>query len=498
MQASNLGRRRFLAGTASAIATVSLGSSASHASGPQMADCTGGTAAPTQTEDGVVQHPEFYQLDLMTGYPPPQEKRVTIANWSDTPDNLRWTHLNTDIVFKALPVDRGTGHVWVLPRKMLEPERVNRQQVLWGKSSEDANHITVKEWLRRSQADAVIALCDGHIIWEEYFGKMTPQRRHVLWSASKSVLASILARFLNDGTLDETAPVTKYLPELAATGFQGATLRHLLDMQTGIDAPCFPSPRELHERGVKKAQEWTFGTSEFRRADNIFARTCRAQNMTPLLPSDSFQGYYDFLLTIGTLREHGEYFYYTDPNPMTLQWVLERTTGIAYLEHLNNLFAQLGCECNGSIFVDNIGTPISTIGLSLTLRDWARWGLMMCDGGRARDGQIVAGVRELVQDIGQNPQREKWTAKSNGPELFSRNTGYRSLCWASPAVGKPAIPFAHGAWHQKCYFDSERRLVLVKFSTLAGQDPGGITGGEFYGIDDVASQSFLDLLPALM
>jgi hypothetical protein len=433
----------------------------------------------------------------MVGFPPPKEKRVTIANWVDTPDALRWTHLHPDIVFRTVPVERGRGPIWVLPRKMLEPERVNRQQVLWGKSSEEAEPITVEEWLKRSQTDAIIALRDGHIVWEEYFGTMSPQQRHILWSASKSVFASIVARFLHDGTVDEHAPVTKYIPELSGTGFRGATVRHVFDMQTGIDAPCFPSPRELKARGAQDPREWTFGTPEFRRADNIFARTCRAQSMTPLLPTDSFQGYYDFLLTIGTLHEHGEYFYYTDPNPMTLQWILERTTGTAYLEHLNHLFAQLGCECNGSILVDNIGTPISTIGLSLTLRDWARWGQVMCDGGATPGGQILPGVGELVRDIGQNPQRDKWTSQSNGPEFFSPNTGYRSLCWASPTVGKPAIPFAHGAFHQKCYFDSERRLVLVKFSTLAGQNLSGQTGDEFYGIDDVAAQSFLDLLPAL-
>ena len=176
---------------------------------------------------------------------------------------------------------------------------------------------------------------------------MTPRTRHILWSASKSVLASLLAPFLSDGTLDERELATKYIPELARSGFDGATVRQLLDMYTGIRAPCFPSPRELGITDKAALKEWTFNTPEFRRADNVFARTCRAQGVVPRLPGEPTEGYYDFLLTVGRDREHGKYFYYTDPNPMALQWILERTTKTSYVEHLSKLLRDLVLKPTG-------------------------------------------------------------------------------------------------------------------------------------------------------
>jgi hypothetical protein len=183
----------------------------------------------------------------------------------------------------------------------------------------------------------LVVLRDGHIVVEQYFGAMTPRTRHVLWSASKSVLASILARCCSDGTLDEHAPAEDYVPELSGTGFEGATLRQLMDMQTGLDAPCFPSPEELARRNVSKPEQWTFATLEFRRADNVFARTCRAQAVIRPLPNEPITGYCDFLMTLKRDRDHGKYFYYTDPNPMALQWILERKTDLSYVRHLSSL-----------------------------------------------------------------------------------------------------------------------------------------------------------------
>ena len=141
-----------------------------------------------------------------------------MENFWDTTDTLRWTQLNGSVVFKSVPVEKGDGPVWVLPRRMLDPEKMDRAQVLWGKSPQDAKRISVADWLRRSETDALVVLHDGHIVAEQYFGEMTPFTPHRLWSASKSVLASILAPLLFERGVDERALTTKYVPELARSG----------------------------------------------------------------------------------------------------------------------------------------------------------------------------------------------------------------------------------------------------------------------------------------
>ena len=238
-------------------------------------------AVRSRAEDGVVYHPDIHNSDLMKGFPPPKDRRVTIENWTDTTDTLRWTHLNGSVVFKTLAVEKGDGPVWILPRRMLDLEKLDRAQVLWGKTKQEAKRISVADWLRRSETDALVVLHDGHIVAEQYFGAMTPATPHRLWSASKSVLASILAPLLFERAVDEQALATKYVPELAQSGLAGATVRQLLDMYTGVRVPCFPSPEEIGTTDEATLKQWTSGTPEFRRADNEFARMCRAMGVIP-------------------------------------------------------------------------------------------------------------------------------------------------------------------------------------------------------------------------
>jgi CubicO group peptidase (beta-lactamase class C family) len=298
--------------------------------------------------------------------------------------------------------------------------------------------------------------------------------------------------------VDERELATKYVPELAGSGLVGATVRQLLDMYTGVRAPCFPSPKEIGTTDEVTLKQWALGTPEFRRADHVFARMCRAMGAFPGLPGEEMAGCYDFLLTTERDREHGKYFYYTDPNPMALQWILERVTNTSYVEHLSRLLQNLGAECNGTVTLDPIGTAVSSIGLSLTARDFARWGLMLCNGGRVGSGTVIAGIKDFIDDIRRNPGPERWTERTNTVAL--PNTGYRSLMWTTPAEpGREPIPNAQGAHYQKCYVDAARNCVVVKLSSFSNAQPGRPVEDQPNQNDDVAMQSFLGhVLPELI
>jgi CubicO group peptidase (beta-lactamase class C family) len=275
-----------------------------------------------------------------------------------------------------------------------------------------------------------------------------------------------LAQYLHKGDLDEQAPVTKYVPELERSGFAGATVRHLLDMQTGIRARCFPSPKELGIYDGPLPAEWRFGSPEFRQARHEFARNCRVQGLFPALAGEADIGYYDFLLTLERDHDHGEYFYYTDPNPIALQWILERTTDIPYVKHVSNLLRSVGAEDRGILGLDNIGTAVGSTGLCLTARDLARWGQMLCNGA-GMGGSILPGMRDFVSDVSLNPRPDKWTEKTNSRDKLPQNSGYRSLTWTTPVEpGYETIPFASGAFRQTCFIDRTRKNVIVKFSSL--------------------------------
>ena len=488
MNRSRLSRRAFLTTTG-----------AITASGGTLASCNSTTAqsASLQAEHGVVYHQEFHKTDLMKGFPPPRDKRVTWENWSETTGGLRYAHQNPDVVFRTVPIERGDGPVWVLPRKMLVPERVHSAQVLWGENEASAKRISVREWLNRSQTDALVALHDGHIVAEIYCGEMTSRTPHIIWCGSKAVLATVLAPFLLDSTLDETARVTEYVPEFENTAFKGATIRQLLDQMTGIQFDDWIEPDKYEKLEPAAQREWNFGTPEFRRANNGYARSSRALGMFPQLSHESNTGYYDLLLGLAKQgRPHGESFKYSDYNPMALQLILERVTGTSYVEHLGKLVRELGFERDATLILDPIGTPIGNYGLALTPRDWTRWGQMLCNHGRVGGGRVLSGMRELVEDIQRNPGPERLKGRWSTP---MPNIGYRSQFWTASGVrGRNPLIQGWGWCLQKCVVDLERKNVVVKMSTFWDQDPENLRNKETPGHGDLAIWSFMEeVLPEL-
>jgi len=380
---------------------------------------------------------------------------------------------------------------------MVDPQTLHRAQVLWGEARASAKRISVSEWLNRGQIDALVALHDGHIVAEIYCGEMTPRTPHIIWCGSKAILATVLAPFLLDGILNEQAEVTKYVQEFERTAFKGATIRQLLDQMTGIRCDDFIEPEEFEKLDPAAQTEWNFGTPEFRRASNGYARSSRALGMFPQLEHEWNSGYYDFLLGLTDRdRPHGTSFKYSDYNPMALQLILERVTETSYVKHVRSLVRELGFESNATLIIDPVGTPIGNYGLALTARDWARWGQMLCNHGHLGSGRVLPGMRELVDDIRRNPGPERLEGKWSTP---MPNIGYRSQFWTASGVrGRNPLLQGCGWCQQKCVVDLERKNIVVQMATFWDQDPDNVRNKETPGHGDLAIWSFMEeVLPRL-
>ena len=59
---------------------------------------------------------------------------------------------------------------------------------------------------------------------------------HLLFSCSKPFAAVLIANLINDQIIgNENDFLIEYMPEFSSTAFQDVTIRHLLDMQSGLD-----------------------------------------------------------------------------------------------------------------------------------------------------------------------------------------------------------------------------------------------------------------------
>ena len=144
--------------------------------------------------------------------------------------------------------------------------------------------------------DGIAVLRDGALVLERYENAMEPSTRHISQSVAKSVLG-LLVTVLE---LELDTPVVELVPEVAESGYRGATLRHLMDMTAATDF----------------VEDYT----NFWRYDIA----CGWHSPQPGVPGSILE----YLATIGPAgRPHGAFFHYVSPNTDLLGIATARAAG---------------------------------------------------------------------------------------------------------------------------------------------------------------------------
>ena len=134
--------------------------------------------------------------------------------------------LHWDRVFATRSVQRG-DQVYELPRSTQEIDVRYRDQ------GRDCN---VADLMRDEHLSGLIVLHQGEILIERYALGLTPELRWQSSSMVKSLTSTLIGAALYDGlisSLDDE--VTQFLPDFRGTSYDGVTVRHLLNMTSGID-----------------------------------------------------------------------------------------------------------------------------------------------------------------------------------------------------------------------------------------------------------------------
>lgn len=129
-----------------------------------------------------------------------------------------------------------------------------------------------------------------------------------------------------------------------------------------------------------------------------------------------------------------------------------------------NIWSELGQENSLNIIVDWQHHPAYFGGASVTLRDAARFGLMMLNEGKNMEGKQLV-PKAVVQDIlngGDETNLSQMKNSTSAPPIpFD---AYRNQFWVRKA-GKVFLQLGiHG---QVCYIDVENDIVIVSFGSNA-------------------------------
>ena len=292
---------------------------------------------------------------------------VTARNWQDPPAN-RWAFWHVGEILPTYRVSRGDGPVRALPpASPAVDDRVGLLAVTVTRA--DGSPGTVGDVLTDTFTDAYLVLQDGELVTEWYGPLGAADQPHALMSVSKSVVGCVAAVLIDRGQLDPDREITGYVPELAASGYAGALVRHVYDMRSG----------------VRFVEEYANPDSDIRRLDEwIGWESAEPGEGEP-------RGLYRFLATLPAEAPHGERFLYRSAESDVLGWVCERAAGRPMAALISELiWAPMGAEHDATLLHDGLGTAVHDGGLSATARDVARFGQMLLDGGLVPDGPAAA------------------------------------------------------------------------------------------------------------
>ena len=371
-------------------------------------------------------------LGVMQGFPPPAEKTVRVADTTSWRfPNTRWSFSHQRELGPSAAIRRGPTAVASLPSGL----RDDLDAVPF--VTQDGRPMTWGESVEENFTDGLVVLHRGVVVYETYRGALQPHTPHLAMSVTKSFAGLLAAVLAHEGALDPTAPVTEYAPELAGTAFGDATVRHVMDMTTGVRYREDYVDPEAEVRFYSVAAGWSLPPKGYDGPTTIF----------------------DFLKTLKKQDEHGEAFAYKTCNTEVLGWIIQRAAGKAFAELVSErIWRKLGAEEDGYVMVDSTGFAMCGAGLNVTTRDLARFGEMMRLGGAFNGQQIVPTA--VVEDIAGGARREDF-AKAGYVTL--PGWSYRNQWWVSH--NRFGAYSARGIHGQVCYVAPGAEMVIARFAS---------------------------------
>jgi CubicO group peptidase (beta-lactamase class C family) len=368
----------------------------------------------------------------MQGFPPAPDKAVRFDNDSSWMfPNTRWSFSHQRELSPTANIWRGSGPVYAFPRAL----RDDLDAIPF--TTMDGRAMTWGESLAANYTDGIQVLHKGKVIYEKYFGALEPHLPHVAMSITKSFTGLLAAMLQHERVIDPADPVLHYLPEMKGTAYADATVHQVMDMTIGVKySELYTDPH---------AEIWQYAV-----AGNAKA------------PPKNYAGpdtICDFLQTLKKEGNHGEAFAYKTCNSEVLGWIVQRATGLHLAELISMLlWKKLGVEENAYIVVDKVGMPMCGGGLSLSLRDLARFAEMMRQGGAFNGHQVVP--EEVVADIARGADRDHF-AKSGIETL--KGWSYRHQWWVSHNnLGAYSARGIHG---QAAWIAPVADLVIARFAS---------------------------------
>ncbi|WP_417449304.1 serine hydrolase domain-containing protein [Kordiimonas sp.] len=301
----------------------------------------------------------------------------------------------------------------------------------------DGKERSIKDLMVETGTTGLIVVRDNKVLFEEYYQGESADDQHIQFSVTKSFISALFGIALDNGQIESiNDDVTKYLPELKGSGYDGVSLRDILTMSSGI----------------RFNEDYGDLTSDVNRMSMVIGTGA------------SLDGY---AASLERERVPGTFNDYVSVNTHVLGMVLVRVTGKSLTTLLEEqIWQPVGMEHDAYFLIDGHGMEVAMGGLQASLRDMARMGRLYLHKGNWEGEQIVPADWVTASVTPSAPHLEAGFGNPNSETPFGY--GYQ---WWTPS--NPHGDFmAAGIYSQYIYVDPTTRTIIAKTSANKGyNDP---------------------------
>ncbi len=283
------------------------------------------------------------------------------------------------------------------------------------------------DYMSRNRVAGLLVTQGDTLIHEQYELGITAATRWLSMSMAKSVSTTLVGAAIRDGYITSVEdPLTRYLPELSGSGYDGVSIRDLMLMTSG----------------VRWDDTHTEPTSERRR-------------MLDLQIGQEPGAIMRYMASLPRAHAPGTVWNYSTGETHVVGALVHAATGKWLADYLSErIWSRIGTEADAEWWLEAPGSlEVAGSGLCATLRDYARFGRFILEGS-VIDGEPVL--------------PEGWTAEATrSRQIAGQRLDYGYMWWAVPArdgsLDDGAFS-ARGIFGQYIYLNPARRIQIVVLS----------------------------------
>lgn len=291
-----------------------------------------------------------------------------------------------------------------------------------GKFPKELNNIPFDKYLEDNKTVAFLIIKNDTIQYEKYFKGYDKESIVPSFSMAKSVTSILIGCAIDEGLIKSVdEPITSYIPELKKNGLDKVTIKHLLQMTSGIKF------NESYVNPFGDAASFYYGLNLRKEIGKMKLKT-----------------------------EPGKKFEYVSANTQLLGLVLERSlkdkTITSYLQE--KIWTPLEMEYDASWSIDRKknGLEKTFCCLNARARDFAKIGRLYKNKGNWNGKQIVS---------------QKWVEESTKLDTSEGSANFYQYQWWLPTPNEDFM--AEGILGQFIYVNPKKDLIIVRLGKNEGK-----------------------------